>query len=238
MCTWRHHWTPSPTEPRSSSAVAARAGHAALVALVLFGLFGVIACATLRGGWFETVDAQVAAALAAHVGTGMRAFLGAVSALHAPRAIVVWTAIALVVLLGRRDGGGAVLLLTSVFGGATLNHLFKHGFMRARPGLEQVLAAATDFSFPSGHVANATLLYGVLVILAWHHLPAGPRRAVALLSAALLVTLVACSRLALGAHRLSDVLAAVPLALGWLALCLAGAAALRAACAAARAGHR
>ena len=66
-----------------------------------------------------------------------------------------------------------------VFGGATLNHLLKHTIQRPRPGMEQLTQAATDFSFPSGHAANTTLLYGALALLLIRHVRTPGLRALA-----------------------------------------------------------
>ena len=129
------------------------------------------------------------------------------------------TAVAALPLLARRDGAGLLMLLASVIGGSSLNHLLKHSFQRARPNLEGALVTVTNFSFPSGHVASATLLYGavgVLIMLATR------RRRIwlaAAASGAALVALVALSRVALGKHYLSDAVAAAAFGVAWLALC-------------------
>ena len=75
------------------------------------------------------------------------------------------TTLVALVLAWRRDWIDMAMVLVVVFGGATLNHLLKHGLQRARPVFGQVATGPTDFSFPSGHVANATLLYGVVAAL-------------------------------------------------------------------------
>jgi undecaprenyl-diphosphatase len=145
--------------------------------------------------------------------------LGAVSHWHRPQAIAAASALALAVLLWRRQGVEALWLFCTVGGGATLNDWVKHAMHRPRPGDEGVWVAATDFSFPSGHVANATLLYGALALLLVGHLRSRAWQAAVLLAAAGAVVLVAASRLALGAHYPSDVAAGAALAVAWLALC-------------------
>jgi membrane-associated phospholipid phosphatase len=112
-------------------------------------------------------------------------------------------------------------LLAVVPCGATLNHLLKHAIQRPRPGLEQVVAAVTDFSFPSGHAANATLLYGFVALWLMPRLRPGWARVAVALTVVLAVGLVSCSRVVLGAHRFSDVAAGILLGVAWLALCSA-----------------
>jgi undecaprenyl-diphosphatase len=185
-------------------------------------LFAVVALAALSGQrTVAALDADTAEWLARETGPLFKALMGTVSAWHVPRGILALMALAAAGLLWRRDGRGVLLLLAVVPGGATLNHLLKHAIQRPRPGLERVVAAATDFSFPSGHAANAALLYGCLAALLVSHLRSrGPRIAV-VFAAVLVVGLVGCSRVVLGAHRLSDVVAGVLLGIAWLSLCVA-----------------
>lgn len=197
------------------------------VALAAFALLGALAAATLRWQWFVSWDAQVAQALARHVTPTIAHFLAVVSALHAPRFIVLFTATAIAVLLWRRDLAAALTLAATVLGGTTLNHLLKHTLQRPRPGLEHALNLPTDFSFPSGHVANATLLYGALAVLVLQQAPPRLLRWAAVCGAVLMVLTVGLSRLVLRVHWFSDVLAAVPVGLGWLALCFSMTALLR-----------
>ena len=116
-------------------------------------------------------------------------------------------------------------LVMAVGGGLGLNMLLKLAFGRERPGWADV--SLTDSGFPSGHTMMAAILYGLtaiylfLLIKSW-----GTRFFIALVSSATVV-LIALSRLYLGAHYLSDVLAAMAAGMAWLALCLTAAEALR-----------
>lgn len=73
------------------------------------------------------------------------------------------------------------------------------------------------WSFPSGHAAMSVAAYGFLALLVARELPA-PRRWIPYLAATLLCVSIAFSRLYLGAHWLSDVLAGLTLGLFWVAL--------------------
>ncbi|MBB5207564.1 bifunctional DedA family/phosphatase PAP2 family protein [Chiayiivirga flava] len=76
--------------------------------------------------------------------------------------------------------------------------------------------AVAGFSFPSGPVTMATVVYGFFAVLVARELP-GRRRAWPYALAGLLVTMIGFSRLYLGAHWLSDVLGGVLLGLLWIA---------------------
>jgi len=192
---------------------------------IVIAIVSIAALAALAWGVF--VDTGVAqwdrAALAwirSHAPASSVGILTVVSALHRPRMIVAATAIALAVLLWRRERTGALLLTAALAGGATLNHLIKHALQWPRPDDAGRWVAVTDFGFPSGHVANATLLYGTLALLmAWRLRSRLGRAAAGVVAAAVVVT-VAASRLVLGAHYPSDVAAGAALAVGWLALCV------------------
>jgi len=108
-------------------------------------------------------------------------------------------------LLWRRAWGPAVGLLIAVGGTALFVTVFKLVFQHDRP-VELLYAGADRFSFPSGHAAINTVLIGVVTVLVAHDRPRWVQALVVSFSAAY-VTLMAFSRVYLGAHWMSDVLA-------------------------------
>lgn len=78
----------------------------------------------------------------------------------------------------------------------------------------------SGYSFASGHTIGATLLYGQLLLFVLPALKGRHWRLLSILSAISLVALVGFSRIALGAHFLTDVLAAVFFGIIWLTFCL------------------
>jgi undecaprenyl-diphosphatase len=94
----------------------------------------------------------------------------------------------------------------------------KQGFRRERPFFEDPLATASSFSFPSGHALVSLSVYGSIAIVVARHAP-GRRTAIAVLAvAAVWVLAIGFSRLYLGVHFLSDVLAGLAAGAAWLAL--------------------
>jgi membrane protein DedA with SNARE-associated domain/membrane-associated phospholipid phosphatase len=91
----------------------------------------------------------------------------------------------------------------------------KHGFERTRPLTPY--AAVDEFSFPSGHAAISMVVYGFLAFLIGHRKSVSKQTLLAL-GAVAIASLVAFSRLYLGAHWLSDVIASFGLAIAWIAL--------------------
>ena len=66
----------------------------------------------------------------------------------------------------------------------------------------------------------ATIIYGFIAIYAIRSIASWPRRSLVAVAAISLVLLVALSRMYLGAHYLTDVLAAMTAGIAWVALCL------------------
>jgi len=113
-----------------------------------------------------------------------------------------------------------VTLVVAVPGGMLLNEWVKLLVHRQRPFVDGPFADWSGYSFASGHTIGATLLYGQLLLFILPCLKARHWRLLSILSAISLVSLVGFSRIALGAHFLTDVLAAVFFGIIWLALCV------------------
>jgi len=124
------------------------------------------------------------------------------------------TAVALALLLRRRLLGTAVLVLAVAAGIELLNAGLKLVFHRPRP--ELAFIHLDTYSFPSGHAAGSAAIYTLLAVLVAKRLGPGGRVLVGLGTVALLLV-IGFSRLYLGAHYLSDVLAGLSLGLAWTA---------------------
>src|SRR5206468_3853845 len=113
-----------------------------------------------------------------------------------------------------------VTLIVAVPGGMLLNEWVKILVHRQRPFVDGPFADWSGYSFASGHTIGATLLYGQLALFILPAMKARHWRRLTIASAALLIALVGFSRIALGAHFLTDVLAAIIFGVLWLAFCL------------------
>lgn len=118
----------------------------------------------------------------------------------------------LLFLVIRRHKHDALFFGLAVGGGALLNVGAKLLFGRARPELWLSIAPEFDFSFPSGHAMGSMTLVAALVVLLW----ATRWRYPVLLVGALFVVLVGLSRIYLGVHYPSDILAGWAAALAWV----------------------
>src|SRR5262249_6558146 len=113
-----------------------------------------------------------------------------------------------------------VTLIIAVPGGMLLNEWLKVVVHRQRPFVDGPFVDWSGYSFASGHTIAATLLYGQLLLFLLPLLKGRHLRRLCIFGAVSLVLLVGFSRIALGAHFLTDVLAAVVFGILWLMLCL------------------
>src|SRR5437867_923819 len=113
-----------------------------------------------------------------------------------------------------------VTLVVAVPGGMLLNEWLKVVVHRHRPFVDGPFVDWSGYSFSSGHTIGATLLYGQLLLFVLPVLKARHWRVLCISSAMSLVLLVGFSRIALGAHFLTDVLAAIIFGIIWLMVCL------------------
>lgn len=131
-------------------------------------------------------------------------------------ATILTVVLAAVLCLVRRDLVPLAVIASAMAGSLTLTNLGKAIVARVRP--EQALALPpfeTSPSFPSGHTLNAAVLMAVVAYLAW--ITVGRRWlrwAVAIVCAGYAAAMGA-SRVYLGAHWLTDVLAAALIGLAW-----------------------
>lgn len=119
---------------------------------------------------------------------------------------------ALAFFIWRRVWRTALFWLLAVGGASILSTLLKHVFKRERPHLWAYISSHATYSFPSGHATLAMAFAMALLIISYktrHYL------AVAAVSISLII-LVGLSRLYLGVHYPTDILASWLLASAWV----------------------
>ena len=127
--------------------------------------------------------------------------------------MVLITVVLAAVLAWRRRFGRATFVLVAGAGSVLINVTVKAAYRRDRPTLWESILPETTYSFPSGHAMASMTLACTLIVVAWPtrwHWPV-----IAL--GALFTFLVGASRVYLGVHYPSDVLAGWLAALAWVA---------------------
>ena len=125
-------------------------------------------------------------------------------------------AVAALILIVRSGRGLAVLLVVLWAGAIELYSLAKHFVGRPRPPMHLWLTSASSSAFPSGHATQSRATFGALALVCAALV--GRARGLALMCAGLLATGVGWSRVYLGVHWATDVLAGWLAAASWVAL--------------------
>lgn len=141
------------------------------------------------------------------------------TALGGPLVLTLLVAAAVVVLWLERHRRAALWLAAASLGALALSSAFKALFARERPDLLPAELLPVTYGFPSGHSFLSAAVYLTLGALLVHVLPRGRTRTFVLATAVLLAGLTGFSRIYLGVHYPTDVLAGWTLGVGWAALC-------------------
>jgi membrane-associated phospholipid phosphatase len=182
--------------------------------------FALLAQAYAAGWRLVEVDARVATTLHTHVVSSATTALTAVTILGSTPVLALVAAAAGAYLLREGRRRDAALLGIALVGSQLLTWILKSVFERPRPAFDDPVATADWFSFPSGHALSSIALYGALAYLFGRRL--SPRaRATCFYGVAVLVAAIGFSRLYLGVHFLTDVLAGYSAGLAWLLVVIA-----------------
>jgi undecaprenyl-diphosphatase len=127
-----------------------------------------------------------------------------------------WTALPIlsaiaIILLQKRWWRSLTYLLTTALGSAIINRTAKELMHRVRPQLWVSGAPEFDYAFPSGHAMTSMTLVIILLILSRGY----PWRWLILLFGSLYLLAIAWTRLYLGVHFPSDILAGWMVAIAW-----------------------
>jgi undecaprenyl-diphosphatase len=111
--------------------------------------------------------------------------------------------------------------VATMAGGAVLNGLLKLYYHRARP--DSPLVLAHGFSFPSGHSMGAMCFFGSLAYVIYFTIETHPVwRIAAAIACGLAALAIGASRIYLGVHYFTDVVAGYAAGLFWMAVCFSG----------------
>ena len=185
----------------------------ALLAVVVVGVgIGGVAYMIRTNSGVVRIDQTIARSAATHTGTAAFRMLESLTALGSTPVII------LVALAGasfgwwrRRDISIPLFFMLVVAGQLAASNLIKFAVERVRPDLGPIGPLGTP-SFPSGHSTAAAATYAVLALVIGRDRSRRARAVLAGMAVGIAVA-VACSRVLLGVHWFSDVVAG--LALGW-----------------------
>ncbi|MDM5154853.1 phosphatase PAP2 family protein [Bacillus sp. DX1.1] len=114
----------------------------------------------------------------------------------------------------------AVFLLINYYGSRYLNSMLKLWYERPRPDVSQ-LVTATGYSFPSGHTMNATAFLGFIAyVTITEHRISLHKKLLLIFITCFIISSISVSRVYLGVHHPSDILAGWAAGGSWLILCI------------------
>lgn len=177
--------------------------------------------AHVESGATQQLDDSILRWTAAHQVPWLRMVMLQVTALGTGVVVMMVVAVAALFLWLTRHRHSAALLLVTTSVGIVINSMLKGAFHRARPSIFQWGTEVFSSSFPSGHAMSAAIVYGTVAYLAARLQRNHWSRVATAIIAALLILLIAFSRIYLGVHYPSDTLAGMAVGFAWAAFCMA-----------------
>jgi undecaprenyl-diphosphatase len=180
------------------------------------GLLAAAGCLWLFGGVTEDLlnndplvrfDQRVETLLHDRATSTLTAFFLVVTALGSLETIGLLSLVVSLILGMRRQWLYLGTWLAALTGGFVLNQLLKEFFARPRPYFEHPLLLEASYSFPSSHATMSLICYGTLAYFCVLALRTWRARTAVVFGVALLVLLIGFSRMYLGVHYFSDVIA-------------------------------
>jgi len=175
----------------------------------------------VTSGATQAFDDSVIRWMGAHHSSALDTAMVEFTSLGTGTVVMMIVAIAGLFLVLTQHKYSAILLLVATFGGLVLNGILKLGFNRPRPAIFVPEVHAFSSSFPSGHAMNSVIVYGTVAYLAARLHKRLWARILVMTVALIVIVLICISRLYLGVHYPSDVVAGVAIGLAWAGFCMA-----------------
>lgn len=191
-----------------------------LIAIAGTGAFAVLA-SEVREGETQAFDESVIRWMGAHQSPTLDAIMVEITALGTGTVVLMIVVVAAIFLTLSERKYSAILLLVAAGGGLLLNGVLKLGFNRPRPSIFLPSVHAVSSSFPSGHAMSSAIVYGTVAYLAARLYRRRWARGVVMTFAFVVIVLISFSRMYLGVHYPSDVVAGVLIGLAWAGFCMA-----------------
>jgi undecaprenyl-diphosphatase len=187
-------------------------------ALVFFGWL----TGTVLAGESMRFDAAIRNAIHAWASVPLTGAMRVITELGSPFALITVGVVVAWRLIAQRRRHAAVLFLVACVGANALSETLKLVFHRERPEAFFGFAAPPTYSFPSGHSVMSACMYGVVAAIFTTRMQSRAARIAIWTGAALLALSIGFSRVYLGVHYPTDVLAGYAAAAIWVGAVRAG----------------
>jgi membrane-associated phospholipid phosphatase len=179
--------------------------------------FAAIVDSLSEKGTLFHLDPEINAYLIRVAKPGLTGFFGAITYFGNIYLVVMVAVIVGVILSIRKNWWRLLSLFLAVGIGQAVLNIIKIAFQRPRPKTEMFVFS---YSFPSGHVFSATVIYGFCIYLTFRFIDNAAIKWTVSTLMALLILLIGFSRIYLGVHWFSDALAGFVTGLAWLLFCI------------------
>jgi membrane-associated phospholipid phosphatase len=169
---------------------------------------------------FGGIDHGLALWFHAHLTPTFVSVLRGITEFGSSEWIAIVLGVAVLFFVFKRWWPSLLTMVLVVPGGMLLNEWIKILVHRHRPFVDGWFVDWSGYSFASGHTIGATLLYGQLALFIFPLIKSRRGRMLVFSAAIFVIILVGFSRIALGAHYLTDVLGGMFLGTSWLTVCL------------------
>jgi membrane-associated phospholipid phosphatase len=203
--------------------------HGPVLAFLLIGLLGASAVAffafwarVVMRGTTTAFDDTVLRWFAAHRTPHLNSIMLQITSLGNPTTILVLLSVSCLFLWLTQHRYSVYLLLIGILGGTFINTGLKLIFHRDRPSIVEWVTQVSSESFPSGHAMMSLIAYGSVAYLVGRLEPSRLMRIITWILAVIIILAIGTSRVYLGVHYPSDVIAGYVGGLAWLSFVTSG----------------
>ena len=188
----------------------------ACFALSILSFAAILDSLSVKGTLFH-LDLKINASVIREANPGLTQSLETITTLGNIFLVVLVAVTVGVILFIRKNWWRLLALFLAVAIGQAVLNILKVIFQRPRPKTDMYVFS---YSFPSGHVFSATVIYGFCIYLTFRFIKNATVKWMVSALLALLILLIGFSRVYLGVHWLSDTLAGYVTGLAWLLFCI------------------
>ncbi len=187
----------------------------AFLICIIFGTIFAMIAAAIRNETIARFDEPVIAFVQGLEVNWLTTIMKSFTTVGSTPFVMLFMLIGVTLLLYKRHRAEALLLVAAVAGSGLLNLILKSIYKRARPELHRIVEIG-GFSFPSGHTMLAFSLYAIISYIVWRNLKTRITHIALFLFALFMIFMIGISRIYLGVHYPSDVVAGVFASALWM----------------------
>lgn len=188
---------------------------ALIAAISVLVFFGWLTDEVLEGDT-RAFDEATRAAVHQLASPTLTTIMRGISFFGSTRFLFTTTTVVVLCFIFKRWKREAILLAVTMIGASLLNITLKLAFKRVRPEPFFNLATPKSWSFPSGHSLASFCFFGALAAIANARIKSRRLRIAILITGAVIIFLIGLSRIYLGVHHATDVIAGFTAALIWI----------------------